>query len=237
MMILNLGCGTSPCAHADVMNLDWSIYLRWRRHPILRQLVPLFLRGERLDKFRALPSNIFVHDLSRGLPFDDASVDCVYHSHMLEHLDCDVVPAFLSEVRRVLRPGGIHRIAVPDFEKRCRAYLQHFDLCEDAGEAARHNEFIAGILEQSVRKEAFGTARQSPFRRRLEALVLGDARQRGETHQWMYDRINLPVLMRQAGFHEVSRCAFNDSRISNWPQYGLDLEEHRAETLYVEGVR
>jgi ubiquinone/menaquinone biosynthesis C-methylase UbiE len=237
MKILNLGCGTSASSHPDVVNIDWSLYLRLRRNPLLRTLAPLFLRGERLEKFKALPANILVHNLAKGIPFADASVEAVYHSHVLEHLDRPVAAAFLRDVYRVLKPGGVHRMAVPDFEKRCRDYLNHLDACSDPGEAVRHDEFIAGVLEQSVRKAAFGSAQQSAFRRRLENRILGDARRRGETHQWMYDRVNLLVLLEQAGFREIRVCEFNRSRIPGWGQYRLDLAEHRNESLYVEAVR
>ena len=56
-----------------------------------------------------------VHDLSKGIPFDDNSVDVVYHSHLLEHIDRKNVPTFLKEIRRVLKPRGIHRIVVRIF--------------------------------------------------------------------------------------------------------------------------
>ena len=53
-------------------------------------------------------------DLSR---FGDASADEVYASHVYEHLDYnDELTAALTEARRVLRPGGLLKIGVPDLE-------------------------------------------------------------------------------------------------------------------------
>jgi predicted SAM-dependent methyltransferase len=46
--------------------------------------------------------------------FADASVDLVYASHCLEHFSYHHVGAVLREWTRVLRPGGMLRIAVPD---------------------------------------------------------------------------------------------------------------------------
>lgn len=54
------------------------------------------------------------------LPFDAATFDEVRASHMLEHLGWDEVPRALWEWRRVLKPGGKVRIAVPDVAKCCR---------------------------------------------------------------------------------------------------------------------
>ena len=47
----------------------------------------------------------------RKLPFTDASWDCVYASHVLEHVPDD--RAAIAEIRRVLRPGGFAILPVP----------------------------------------------------------------------------------------------------------------------------
>jgi SAM-dependent methyltransferase len=117
MNVLNLGCGTKVSSHPNVTNIDWSIYLRLRKNPVLRRITPLIVSGERRRRFLSLPDNILVHDLARGIPFPDQSIDAVYHSHTLEHLDRATAKRFLSEVLRVLKPGGIHRIVVPDLER------------------------------------------------------------------------------------------------------------------------
>lgn len=210
--VLNLGCGTKTSGCPDVVNIDCSVYLRIRRNPLLRSAVPLFLCGARLERYRSLLANILVHDLSRGLPFESNSVDVVYHSHMLEHLDRAIVPGFLAEVLRVLKPGGIQRVVVPDLEVLCGRYLEHLAACQsDRREIARHDSLVAAFLEQSVRKESDATSRQGPVRRFLENLLLGDARRRGAMHQWMYDRCNLGAVLEEAGYRDVSVEADNTS--------------------------
>jgi SAM-dependent methyltransferase len=237
LKILNLGCGTHASPHPDVINIDWSMYLRIRRNPVGRCMAPRLLRGERLKKYRTLPDNVLVHDLSKGIPFADESVDAVFHSHTLEHLDRKAVPGFLAEIYRVLRAGGVHRIVVPDYERRCRAYIDHLERCDDPSEARRHDAFVAALLEQSVRKDAFGSAHQKPWRKRLEQRLLGDARRRGETHQWMYDRVNLRVLLEEAGFREVEVTAYGRSRITDYEALDLDVDEHRDESLVMEASK
>lgn len=52
----------------------------------------------------------------------DESVDLIYNCHVLEHFKRRDVNRVLAEWYRVLKPGGILRISVPDFEKLCIVY-------------------------------------------------------------------------------------------------------------------
>ena len=183
-----------------------------------------------------------VHNLARGIPFATNSVDVVYHSNMLEHLDKEIAEEFLSEALRVLKPGGIHRIVVPDFEMACKTYVSHIALAEvDPTEAAKHDSYIARIIEQSVRRDAAGTRLQKPIRRRLENIIIGNARRRGETHQWMYDRINLAALLRMTGYVEPRLMSFKTSLVEAWGSLGLDFDhtgiEFQPGSFYMEAKK
>lgn len=242
MLILNLGCGTKTCAHPAVVNLDHSLYLRIRCHPMLRLIARLLVRGHRGDTLRRLPDNLRACDLRKGLPYATGSVDVVYHSHLLEHLDRDAAAGFLKEGWRVLRAGGVQRVVVPDLERLCRRYLASLDDCLGrTASRADHEQHIADLIEQSVRREAFGSSRQPRWRRRLEGFLFGDARRRGETHQWMYDRISLSERLIAAGFREVGIQGFDTSWVPGWGDYRLDLDdagsEYRPGSLYVEARR
>ncbi|WP_211255003.1 class I SAM-dependent methyltransferase [Nevskia soli] len=244
MKILNLGCGTKVSPHPDVVNIDWSILLRIRSNFLLRAVAPILLNGDRLRRFNSLPNNLMVHDLSRGIPFPANSVDVVYHSHVLEHLDRGIAKEFVAECARVLRPGGIIRIAVPDYERYCRTYLEHVELCAvDGGHAtiADHDALFEPLLKMSVLREAHGTSTQRPLRRFIENLLLGDARKRGETHQWMYDRFNLSWLLQSCGFIQPAVRTFDTSNIPDWLNLRLDCDdagdEYKPESLYMEAVK
>jgi predicted SAM-dependent methyltransferase len=54
----------------------------------------------------------------------DASVELIYACHVLEHFNRVTRAKVLQEWFRVLQPGGILRIAVPDFEVCARLYLE-----------------------------------------------------------------------------------------------------------------
>jgi SAM-dependent methyltransferase len=245
-LILNLGSGVKVSSDPDVVNVDWSPYLRIARSRVLRKLSPLLLDRERLNRLHTLPDNVLVHNLKEGIPWPDCSVDVVYHSHLLEHLDRDVAERFMLEIRRVLRPGGIQRIVVPDLEKAVLAYLDNLRKNPEAdGDKARdsapHDKYVAAILEQSIRRESSGTSTKRPLRRALENLLLGDARRRGETHQWMYDALNLSQLLERCGFADIERRSFDSSGIPNWQRYGFDRNddgsEYKPESLYMEASR
>jgi SAM-dependent methyltransferase len=239
--ILNLGCGTKTSPRT--INIDWSIYLRMKRNPVARRVAPLVLSGVRREQFLALDDNFVIHDLRKGIPAEDSTVDAVYHSHVLEHLDRDAVPGFFAEIRRVLRPGGVHRVVVPDLERYAREYLSSLEKgAEDPAQRRAHDATVSQMILQMVRRDASGTSRQSsPLQRWAENLFLGDARKRGETHMWMWDRVNLTCALEEAGFRDAQILDFQTSRIPEWNDLGLDRRtdgsEYKPESLYVETLR
>jgi predicted SAM-dependent methyltransferase len=60
--------------------------------------------------------------------FEDNSVDLIYSSHTLEHFWRHQIEDVLKEWYRVLKPSGVLRIAIPDFEKIVEVYLKTKDL-------------------------------------------------------------------------------------------------------------
>ena len=59
---------------------------------------------------------------------EDDSVELIYSSHVLEHFKRARLPEVLKEWHRVLMPGGLIRIAVPDFESIVNVYNKYKDL-------------------------------------------------------------------------------------------------------------
>jgi len=69
-------------------------------------------------------------DLSQ---FADNSIDEIYACHLLEHFGRHQVDNVLAEWTRVLVPGGVLRIAVPDFEAIVSEYMQNKELSSVLG--------------------------------------------------------------------------------------------------------
>jgi len=68
---------------------------------------------------------------ARCLPprkYPPGSVDLIYACHILEHFDHWTYEGVLRHWHRLLKPGGILRISVPDFEKTCAHYQEHHDI-------------------------------------------------------------------------------------------------------------
>jgi predicted SAM-dependent methyltransferase len=66
--------------------------------------------------------NIIGHDLRYKLPFEANTFKGVFMEHALEHLHPVDAINLISEIRRVLIPGGIVRITVPDLDIYVREY-------------------------------------------------------------------------------------------------------------------
>jgi hypothetical protein len=64
---------------------------------------------------------------------------------------------------------------------------------------------------------------------------------RGERHRWMYDRVSLADLLRDAGFSEPRVVGPTDSAIPGFAGYELDADAagrpHKPDSLFMEGVR
>jgi len=128
LRLLNLGCGKR--FHPDWVNVD---------------IAP---QG----------ASVIRCDLSRGIPFPEDSFDAVYHSNVLEHIRREHGSAFIRECWRVLRPGGILRVAVPDLEQICRIYLEKLERA-DAGDkeaVAEYDWMLLELFDQTVRERSGG---------------------------------------------------------------------------------
>jgi SAM-dependent methyltransferase len=80
-----------------------------------RRAANLALRAEARLRWRYLP---FWLDEKRALPFRDRVFTFALSEHVLEHLFLPEAYRLMQEVRRVLAPGGVFRISVPDADLR-----------------------------------------------------------------------------------------------------------------------
>jgi len=118
MKKVNLGCGNKPMA--GFLNVDNRTDLQNVEYPGV--------------------------DLCNLSCFENNSVDYVYACHVVEHIPTSKTMQCLSEIYRILKPGGMFRIAVPDFDAVVKYYQEQWDL------ESVHN-WIYGSPAQEVKNE------------------------------------------------------------------------------------
>lgn len=126
------GCGFSPAEGWS--NFDCSPSLRLERLPVVGRFV-------RVNASR-FPAAVRYGDIVKGRPVTPESADGVYASHVREHLSLADCRTALANTRRLLRPGGVFRLVVPDLAERAGRYLRHFE----QGEAQASMTFMDSTL-------------------------------------------------------------------------------------------
>ncbi len=146
-------------------------------------------------------------DIRNGLPVDDDQFDYVVSVHALPMIAySDLVPA-LAELRRVLGPGGVLRLALPDLERGIAAYQRgerDYFLVPDDKITSIGGKFVVHMLWYGWSVSMF-------------------------THDFAEE------LLFKAGFREVHHCAYRQSA-SELPGI-TDLDNREAESLFVEAVK
>jgi predicted SAM-dependent methyltransferase len=103
--------------------------------------------------------HVQVHNLLNGFPYGENQFDALYHSQVLEHFPKEKAAGFLRECFRVLKPGGIVRVVVPDLENIASEYLRHLkENMENPTEVsvANYDWIMLEMYDQTVRNHSRG---------------------------------------------------------------------------------
>lgn len=120
-MKLNPGCGL--VAPQTWVNIDGSWNAKLAKLPFSRRFLQTVHLLSKVEATVPWPSNIRVHNVAKGLPLADNSVSAIYSSRLLDHLTNPQARRLLEDALRVLTPGGIMRIQVPDLHDILLNYL------------------------------------------------------------------------------------------------------------------
>lgn len=192
------GCGLS-CPEVW-LNFDASPRLRLEKTLIIGSLM-------RYSGKTLFPERVRFGNIVRGLPLNEGSAMGVYCSHILEHLDRTSAVKALENTLRLLTPGGVFRLVVPDLSWRAKEYLENQS--DDQFRAADHfmKSTCLGVeetrsgLSQGMRK-LFGNS----------------------AHLWMYDYALMSHLLEEVGFVFIRRCKLGDA---DDPMFKLVEDEGR----------
>ena len=175
------GCGWH--APESWLNFDASPTLRIERTPVLRKLS--------VRNPEPFPATVRYGDIVAGLPVEDASCELLYCSHVLEHLSLDDCVAALANSFRIMAPGAVFRMVLPDLRFEAEKYLADPD---PAAAEAYMNATSLGVVQ-----------RPRGVADRLRN-ALGHSR-----HLWMWDYESLSARLEGAGFCEIRRATIGDS--------------------------
>ena len=70
-------------------------------------------------------------DITKPLPFADASVEAIFCEEVIEHVDIQLGRKLLSECWRILKPGGIIRLATPDLNWFAKRISESTTTCDE----------------------------------------------------------------------------------------------------------
>ena len=175
---VNIGCGLAVAP--GWINIDGSFNALVANIPESLRAVCYRFTGSKHyyskeEYLNILRNNRFIHhDLSFGLPLPDVSVQYIYSSHFLEHLPRNDAMHLLEDCYRVLKPGGIARITIPDLEyaislyandKKEKMLSSYFFVEDDGSSYARHKymyDFI--MLSEMLVKIGFKDVMRCSYR-------------------------------------------------------------------------
>jgi predicted SAM-dependent methyltransferase len=186
-LYVHYGCGQT--APEEWTNFDVSPTLVIQNTPVVGFLLKKSL-GQVFDK------NVQYGDITKGLPgIKDNTAEGVYCSHVLEHMSLEHFRIALRNTYKMLKPGGIFRIIMPDLEVLVRDYITDKDVKHDPeASITLIKRMMMGV---EVRPRSFKAVTKHLFGY-LE-------------HLWLWDWESTEKELRDAGFTNIRRCEFNDS--------------------------
>ena len=178
-----------------------------------KNYIPGFVHVD-LDEHPHIDHRSNVKDLSF---FENNTADLIYSSHTLEYFDRKEVVEVLSEWYRALKPNGVLRIAVPDFEAIVEVYKKYNDLDHQ------------GILGPLYGKWPYNAKNDKG----------------GGTfyHKTTYDFNSLEKVLDKVGFKNIKRYKWQDTIHKDYDDYSqayiphMDKENGILISLNVEAIK
>ena len=195
---LNLGCG--DVAVDGWINIDGSPALLVQKIPFIGPLISK-ARGVVFD------DQIIYGDIVNGLTeCGQDTVAGIFLSHVLEHVALEDSELVLANCFRLLEPGGLLRVIVPDLNFFVMKYLE--DVRNDPPLGS--GRFVsAGDRFMAQTDLGVIGSRCSSLKRVMSAFS-------NRRHLWMFDRQSLATRLSNAGFEEISEFVPNNCEDSHF---------------------
>lgn len=162
-----------------------------------------------LDCCISLKKDVVACDLRRKWPLQGGSAKYIFSEHVFEHFGYpDEIGHVLRECYRVLKPGGVLRVIVPNAERYLQAYADD-DECfirEVGGDLASK----LSVINVMMRENGF--------------------------HKYAYDYDELERVLKCVGFRSVNRSSLNGSPHQGL-NLDFDDAQRELVSLYAEAVK
>lgn len=215
---LHLGCGLT--APAGWLNVDGSFQTVLARRPWLKRLlISTNILPPKQAEIPWSPSVVRLN-LTRSLPYPTGSFSAVYSSHLLEHLYHDQALALLKECHRVLRPGSVCRVVVPDLE----ALVGEYSKAKAAGDVDAATRLMEAMMVHD----------KGPKRGLLGLFYRITA---FHQHKWMYDAASLIRMFNDAGFRSARQAGCMESAIAGVVEVENPERILAGQGIAVEGAK
>jgi predicted SAM-dependent methyltransferase len=107
-------------------------------------------------------------DITKKLPFNDSSIDFIFCEEVIEHVDLQLGRNLLKECWRILKPGGILRLATPNLDWFATSVLNSTVSCEEINEVFYNHGHCYLYTQQALqfycREIGFTNFRKSTYR-------------------------------------------------------------------------
>ena len=217
MIKLNLGCGLQ-CPKGWI-NIDSSIGVKLSKRPLLKKIIYSIVPASVGLPNADWPENTMWMDLTKPFNFKNESVDIVYSSHTFEHLTYEETTFVLKECYRILKPGGLIRVIVPDFQIFIDDYLEN--KAKDPSLAAFKFHQTSGYFEIPV---------PNTFKGLLKFYF-----KRKNNHAFLYDKAGLHYQFDKAGFKNLDFMMYGKSKINDIQE--IDIESRFKGAICIEGKK
>ena len=152
------------------------------------------------------PKADLIHDLRKPLPYENGSVDLIHNEHFIEHLTAEEGVEFLKDMHRIIKPGGVIRIATPDLDYLAFKYWFGW----------KKQDWI----------ENYGYSHIQTKAEMMNAVF------HYWGHKWLYNFEELNRRLTEAGFKKIQRVKYRQSKNPHLK----NLETRKDSKLIVEAT-
>ena len=170
-------------------------------------------------------------DAGDQFPIESESFDYIYSEHLFEHLTITQQLNMLNEGARILKKGGVMRIATPSLDFLSNLYTD--------SSSKKNQEYVKWAVSSS------------PYLKSVKDGVMDDSTHfcyvinnffKAWGHQMIHNYNSLKLLSFQSGYSEVRACSVGESEISdlkNIERHGsiIPQEMNLMETMVVELIK